>query len=74
MSNDINYIEITAESKKCVVTPSQPHAVDVVHVTSLIQIAIVVVAITFVFMELCCQQNYFHEYIMYSTCLPQGRS
>ena len=59
---------------QCVATPSQPQAVDVVHVTSLLQIAIVVVVIIFVPMQLCCQQNYCHEYITYSICLPWGRT
>ena len=43
---------------KCVVTPSQPQAVDVVHVTSLLRIAIVVIVITFVFMELFVVESF----------------
>ena len=45
--------------------------IDVVHVTSLLRIAIVVVVITFISMQLCCQQNYCNEYITY-TSLGEG--
>lgn len=44
----------THRKRKCVATPSQPQVVDVVHVTSLLEVIIIIVVGTLVFIDLCC--------------------